>query len=56
MVFEAWEGDDSSSSSGGGSGAGSASSRAQQLKYMRAIMETAISASVGHPYVVCGSH
>ncbi len=44
VVFEAWEGDDSSSS-------GAAATKAR-LPYMRAIMETAISASLGHLHVV----
>ncbi len=44
MVFEAWEGDDSSS--------GGAAANKAQLRYVRAIMETALSASLGHPHVV----
>ncbi len=48
QVFEAWVGGDD----GEGAGApGGAASKAQ-LKYVRAIMETAISASVGHRNVV----
>ncbi len=44
MVFEAWEDDDSSG--------GAAASNKARLPYMRAIMETAISANLGHLHVV----
>ncbi len=46
-VFEAWEGEDTHAGQNGGG----ATSKTH-LRYVRAIMETAISASVGHPHVV----
>ncbi len=46
-VFEAWEGDGPHDQRRGGDAASTA-----HLRYVRAIMETAISASVGHQHVV----
>ncbi len=53
MVFEAWE---DGADDHGGDGGGAAPSKTH-LRYVRAIMETAISASVGHRHVVrCSLH
>ncbi len=45
MVFEAWEGE---------SDGGAVSKNKAELRYLRAVMETAISASIGHMHVVRG--
>ncbi len=47
LVFEAWEGGD-----GGGGGEDELAAPSAHLRFVRAVMETAISASVGHPNVV----
>ncbi len=51
VIFEAWTGGDDAAVGAAGGRASPAPSKTQ-MRYVRAIMETAISASVGHPNVV----